>query len=108
MTMKKEGKRWSKEQKIKIMQEVSTNGVRETLDKYGVYAATYYAWKKKYEEMGEEGFAHGMTKQRLARINELEQEVDCLKQLLAEKELESRLKDELLKKKYPKVRRKYS
>ncbi len=108
MTMKKEGKRWSKDQKIMIMKEASTNGVRQTLEKYGVYPATYYSWKKKYEEMGEEGFAHGMTKQRLARINELEQEVDCLKQLLAEKELESRLKDELLKKKYPKVRRKYS
>jgi len=49
-----------------------------------------------------------MTKQRLAKIKELEQEVDCLKQLLAEKELESKLKDELLKKKYPKVRKKYS
>ena len=58
--------------------------------------------------MGDEGFAHGMTKERLARIKELEQEVDCLKQLLAEKEIESKLKDELLNKKYPKVKRKYS
>jgi len=38
----------------------------------------------------------------------LEQENELLKQLLAEKELESRLKDELLKKNYPKVKRKYS
>ena len=58
--------------------------------------------------MGEEGFAHGMTKERLNKIKELEQEVDLLKQLLAEKEVESKLKDELLKKKYPKVKRKYS
>jgi putative transposase len=58
--------------------------------------------------MGDQGFAHGMTKERLARIKELEQEVDCLKQLLAEERLESKLKDELLKKKYPKVKRKYS
>lgn len=108
MTMKKEGKRWSTEQKIKIIKESSTKGVRETLEKYGIYPATFYAWKKKFTEMGEQGFGHGMTKQRLARIRELEQEVDCLKQLLAEKELESKLKDELLKKKYPKVKRKYS
>jgi putative transposase len=58
--------------------------------------------------MGESGFAQGMTKERLARIKELEQEVELLKQLLAEKELESRLKDDLLKKKYPRVKSKYS
>lgn len=78
------------------------------MSKYGIYPATYYSWKKKFSEMGEEGFAQGMTKERLARIKELEQEVDCLKQLLAEKEIESKLKDEMLKKKYPKVKRKYS
>ena len=98
----------SKEEKLKIMKEASIHGVRETLDKYGVYPATYYSWKRKFEEMGEEGFAHGMTKERLNKIKELEQEVDLLKQLLAEKEVESKLKDELLKKKYPKVKRKYS
>jgi putative transposase len=106
--MKKEGKRWSKDQKIKILKEASTIGLPETIEKYGINPATYYSWKKKFSEMGEEGFAHGMTKERLARIKELEQEVDCLKQLLAEKEIESKLKDELLKKKYPKVKRKYS
>ena len=74
--MKKEGKRWSKDQKLKILKEASTQGVRETLEKYGVYPATYYSWKKKYEQMGESGFAQGMTKERLARIKELEQEVE--------------------------------
>lgn len=58
--------------------------------------------------MGASGFSHGMTSSRLKKINELEQEVELLKQLLGEKELESKLKDELLKKKYPKVRKKYS
>jgi len=106
--MKKQGKRWSTGQKVKILKEASTNGVRETLEKYGVYPATFYTWKKKFEQMGKEGFAHGMTKERLEKIKELEQEVECLKQLLAEKELESKLKDELLKKKYPKVKKKYS
>ena len=98
----------SKEEKLKIMKEASIHGVRETLDKYGVYPATYYSWKRKFESMGEEGFSHGMTKERLKKIKELEQENDLLKRLLAEKELESKLKDDLLKKKYPKVKRKYS
>jgi len=47
---------------------------------------------------GTKGFAHGMTKERLQKIKVLEQEVDLLKQLLAEKELESKLKDAMLKK----------
>lgn len=101
MSMKKEGKRWSTDQKIKIVKEASTKGVRETLEKYNIYPATFYSWKKKFSEMGKEGFAHGMTKERLQKIKVLEQEVDLLKQLLAEKELESKLKDELLKRSIP-------
>lgn len=111
MTMKNstnKQRRKSKKEKLNIIKEASIKGVRETLEKYGVYPATFYSWKKKLELMGETGLGHGMTKQRIKRILELEQEVDLLKQLLAEKQIESRLKDELLKKKYPKVRRKYS
>jgi len=105
--MKKGKKQLSKEQKLQIIKEASIKGVTRTLKKYGIYPASYYSWKKKLEEMGEQGLIHSMTKERLKRIQELEQEVELLKQLLAEKELESRLKDDLLKKKYPKVRRKY-
>lgn len=106
--MKKQRKQLSKEEKLQILKEASIKGVTATLEKYGIYPASYYTWKKKFEQMGAQGLEHSMTKERLKRISELEQEVDLLKQLLAEKELESRLKDELLKKKYPKVKRKYS
>ncbi len=58
--------------------------------------------------MGEAGLQHSMTKERLERIKGLEQEVELLKQSLAEKEIESNLIDESLKKRYPKVRRKSS
>lgn len=105
---KQEKRSFTKEQKISILKEAGTLGVKPTLEKHGIYPATYYSWKKKFESMGEQGLDRGMTEQRLKKIAELEQEVDCLKQLLAEKELESRLKDELLKKKYPKVKKKYS
>lgn len=74
--------------------------MQATLNKYGIYKASYYSWKRKYDEMGEEGFQHGMTPAHLKRIRELEKENMMLKQLLAEKELESKLKGELLKKKY--------
>ena len=49
--------------------------------------------------MGEEGFTHGMTPAQQKRIRELEKENNLLKQLLAEKELENKLKGDLLKKK---------
>lgn len=70
------------------------------MDKHGLYPTTYYSWKKKFETMGEAGFRHGMTPEHLKEIKRLEKENEQLKLLLAEKELEGRLKDELLKKKY--------
>jgi len=91
---------FTKEEKLKIIKEASEHGINSTLEKYGVYRASYYSWKKKFEEMGEEGFDHGMTPQHLKRIRELEKENLALKQLLAEKELENKLKGDLLKKKY--------
>lgn len=92
---------FSKEEKLKVLEEAKSNGVQATLDKYGVYPATYYSWKKKYETMGEKGFRHGMTPAHLKEIRRLEKENGLLKKLLAEKEIESHLKDDLLKKKYP-------
>lgn len=99
MSVKK--RRFSKEEKVKILKEVEAHGVQSTLAKYGIYPATYYNWKKKFESMGDAGFRHGMTPEHLKEIKRLEKENDLLKKILAEKELEGRLKDELLKKKYP-------
>jgi putative transposase len=92
---------FSKEEKLKILEEAKKNGVQPTLDKIGIYPATYYSWKKKFETMGETGFRHGMTPGHLKEIRRLEKENELLKKLLAEKEIESHLKDDLLKKKYP-------
>ncbi len=50
--------------------------------------------------MGDAGFQHGMTPAHLKEMRRLEKENDLLKKLLAEKEIESHLKDELIKKKY--------
>jgi len=50
--------------------------------------------------MGEEGFSHGMTLAQLKRIRELEKENKLLKELVVEKDLEGKLKDVLLKKKF--------
>lgn len=98
MSMQK--RKFTKEQKLEILEEASTQGVQATMDKHGLYPTTYYSWKKKFETMGEAGFRHGMTPEHIKEIKRLEKENEQLKLLLAEKELEGRLKDELLKKKY--------
>ena len=92
-------RRFSKEEKLSIVKEASEQGVTVTLEKHGIYPGTYYSWKEKLGQMGEEGLNHGMTKAHLKRIRHLEKENKLLKELVAEKELAGRLKDELLKKK---------
>src|SRR5690554_4184721 len=74
-----EKRSFSKEEKLAIIKEASINGVNSTLEKHGIYPASYYSWKKKYDTMGEEGFSHGMTPQFLKRIRELEKENLALK-----------------------------
>jgi putative transposase len=101
----KERKKFSTEEKLKIVQEVKEQGVKATLDKYGVYPATYYEWKRKLEAMGEKGLEWGMTPEHLKEIRRLEKENQQLKQIVADQQLESTLKDELLKKKYPWARK---
>jgi putative transposase len=98
MLMKK--RTFTTEEKTRILKEAAETGVTATCEKYGLYAASYYSWKKKMDQMGVEGLQHGMTPEHLKRIRQLEKENQLLKQLLAEKDLEGRLKDELIKKKY--------
>lgn len=98
MSMQK--RKFTKQDKLTILQESKVQGVKATLDKHALYPATFYSWKHKYESMGEQGLSHGMTPAHLKEIRRLEKENTMLKQIIAEKELEGRLKDELLKKKY--------
>jgi len=91
---------FTKEQKLAILKEAGEQGVTVTLEKHGIYPATYYTWKKKFETMGEAGLRHGMTQPQLKEIRRLEKENALLKKLLAEKQLEGHLKDEVIKKKH--------
>ena len=95
-----EKRTFTKEEKLKIIKEASEQGLKPTLEKYKIFPASYYSWKKKFETMGVEGFAHGITPEQLKRIRELEKENKALRELVVEKELEGKFKDELLKKKF--------
>ena len=99
-------KKFSKEEKLLILSEVKKNGVKKTLEKYALYPGTYYYWKKKFTVYGESGLGHKRNGDDQQLIKSLEKENETLKILLAEKDLESKLKDDLLKKKYPELRKK--
>jgi putative transposase len=69
------GKKYSNAEKLAIVKDASDNGVKITLEKYSLYPATFYYWKKKGEEMGKVGLTHGLTKERLAIIEKLEKRI---------------------------------
>lgn len=93
-----EKRKFTKEEKLKVLREASLHGVKVTLEKYGVYPATYYSWKKKLEEEGEENFGKKVSKARTKELKRLEDENRKLKELVAEKELMIRMLKELRKK----------
>lgn len=90
---------WSIEEKISILKDIEKLGVVEGCRKHGIYASTYYEWKKKYAENGAEGLKPNYSKKEARELRKLRKENERLKKLLAEKELELSLKTELLKKK---------
>ena len=98
-TTKKGTKKFTKKEQLQILSEAKKEGIKVTLEKYDLYPATYYYWKKKHEGLKSE-LDGVMSKAALSKIKGLEKENQMLKVLLGEKDLESKLKDELLKKKY--------
>lgn len=98
-------KRFTTAEKTAIVKEAEEKGIAPTLDKYGVYRSTFDYWRKKYLVYGPEGLS-GNRQKDLSKLNQqLEKENLKLKLIIAEKELELRLKDEQLKKKYPERRK---
>jgi putative transposase len=98
-------RKFTEKEKLSILKEAEKEGVKKTLSKYNLYPATYYYWKKKYSSLGSDNSLHTKGIYDASAVRKLEKENATLKQLLAEKELESKLKDEMLKKKYPHLRR---
>ena len=91
-------KKFSKEEKLAILEEGKRNGIKMTLAKYSLFPETYYYWRKKFNVSGDEGLTHQVVIDHASLIRKLETENKELKLLLARNKLESRLKDDLLKK----------
>jgi len=86
---------WSADEKLSILQEAETAGITATIRKHGIYSNTFYQWKEQYETGGREALAskHYSVDPQLKRLQKENQQ---LKELLAEKELALRIKEELL------------
>lgn len=89
----------SKEDKERILLDIQRIGVIAGCRKHEIDPSTYYTWLEKYQASGIEGLEdrRGRTNEHLLR--KAEKEIRLLKEILAEKELELKMKDELLKKK---------
>lgn len=88
---------WSADEKLKILLEAEKEGVTATIRKHGIYTNTFYQWKEKYDTGGKDALASKHYKLD-PQVKRLQKENQQLKQLLAEKELALRIKEELLKK----------
>lgn len=88
---------WTVEQKLAILKEAEQEGVTATIRKHQMYGNTLYQWREKYSSGGEQGLSE-TYKRTDPHVKRLEEENRRLKELLAEKELGLRIKDDLLKK----------
>jgi putative transposase len=96
----------NKEEKEKIILDCQRIGVVAGCRKHGIYSTSYYGWLEKYEAHGIDGLEDQRGKSQDIKIKKLEKENKLLKEIIAEKELEGKMKDKLLKKKFAQWNRK--
>jgi putative transposase len=88
---------WTAEQKLAILKEAEEQGVTATIRKHQIYGNTLYEWRQKYSTSGTDGLTTSYVRTS-PDVKKLEAEIRMLKEIVAEKELTIRIKDELLKK----------
>jgi putative transposase len=100
MLMVKHHHKRTAQEKEKILLDIKRLGVTIGCRKHNVSKTLYYYWLNRYNAHGLEGLEDRRKINADVQIKKLEKEIRMLKELVAEKELESRMKDELLKKKH--------
>jgi len=99
----KKRRKFSKKEKLQVLTEAKQNGTKVTLEKYDLYPATYYYWRKQFLAEGNDGLDHKVNKAHRSRIKALEKELQTYKIMLAEEQLKVRMQQEMIKKKYPEL-----
>lgn len=77
--MKKNGKRYSEEEILRILKEAQEGKVEEVLRKHSVSPGSYYKWRSKYS---------GMELSEMKRLRSLEAENQRLKRIVADQALD--------------------
>ncbi len=98
--MKREIRKWNPTEKEKILLDIQRLGVVAGCRKHSLSKTLYYDWLDRYNALGLDGLEDRRGKNLDLQVKRMEKEIKILKELLAEKEMESRMKDELLKKKF--------
>lgn len=91
-------RKFTPEERLAILQEGEREGRTETLRKYNIAPSLFDRWRKKYLIGGIEGLKPGKHKRIDVRVNELEEENERLKRIVAKQAIEIEVKTELLKK----------
>jgi putative transposase len=104
--MKREIHKRTPQEKEKILLDIQRIGVTVGCRKHMISKTMYYTWLNRFNAFGLDGLEDRRGKNLDAQIKRLEKENRILKELLAEKELEAKMKDELLKKKFAEWKRK--
>lgn len=85
----KNRKKWTAEDKFKIVRECLTTdtGVTEICKKYDISSGLYYKWQEKFLQGALEGFkqsSSGPTTTELRQIGQLQKDNDRMKTVIAE------------------------
>lgn len=83
--------RFTEDKMVKILQEADRTTVAKTAKKYGVSEQTLYTWRKKFGGMGTD---------EVKRLRQLETENARLKKMVAERDLEIEVMQEIARKKW--------
>lgn len=100
MFMVKKFNKRTPQEKEKIILDIQRLGVTVGCRKHNISKTMYYEWVERYNASGLAGLEDRRRIHNDALVKRLEKENRMLKELVAEKELESRMKDDLLKKKF--------
>lgn len=96
--MGKHQKSWNQAEKLEIINFHKEHGAVKASKEYNVSTGTIYRWVELFQEDGRiKTSSDSLAKDK--EIARLKREIQVFKEIIAEKELELRIKDSLLKKK---------
>jgi len=95
--MSRINRKFSLDEKLKILSEADQNGIEQTIRKYQLSRSLYYNWKNKFDRQGTDGLSPKYNRVDPEKKS-LEKENERLRKIIARQAIELEIKEELLKK----------